>query len=166
MKRAARANILIVEDEPAVQFLLAFIMKEQGYRVSQVNDTVSALSRLNWLKPLPDLILLDWMLPGINGLEFARRLRANEHTGHIPIVMLTARTDAQDKALGIEAGVADYITKPFSPRELAARVRAVLDSRMPHGSTAPAKGLPAARAGSASKVTPDTGPDCPDVIWL
>lgn len=161
MNKAGSANILIIEDEPAVQFLLAFLMKEQGYRISQAYDTVSALSHLNWLTPLPDLILLDWMLPGINGLGFARRLRANEHTNHIPIVMLTARTDAQDKALGIEAGVADYITKPFSPRELVARIRAVLDNRMPYGSTASAKELPASIAKTACH---DLG--CSDVIWL
>lgn len=166
MNKAGSANILIVEDEPAVQFLLAFLMKEQGYRINQAHVTVSALSHLNWLTPLPDLILLDWMLPGINGLGFAKRLRANEHTSHIPIVMLTARADAQDKALGIEAGVADYITKPFSPRELTARIRAVLDSRMPHGSPAPAKEDPAARTESASKIVSDADLGCSDVIWL
>jgi len=80
---------------------------------------------------LPDLILLDWMLPGSSGIEVARRLRADERTRQIPIIMLTARSDEQDKVTGLEAGADDYITKPFSPRELLARIKAVLRRRAP-----------------------------------
>jgi two-component system phosphate regulon response regulator PhoB len=82
-------------------------------------------------RALPDLILLDWMLPGISGIELAKRLRSDQRTRDIPIIMLTARTDERDKILGLEAGADDYITKPFSPRELMARVRAVLRRRAP-----------------------------------
>ena len=80
---------------------------------------------------LPDLVLLDWMLPGISGVEFARRLRADRRTRQIPIIMLTARSDEQDKLTGLETGADDYVTKPFSPRELNARVKAVLRRRAP-----------------------------------
>jgi two-component system phosphate regulon response regulator PhoB len=80
---------------------------------------------------LPDLILLDWMLPGMSGVDFARRLRADERTREVPIIMLTARTEERDKVLGLETGADDYITKPFSPRELVARIKAVLRRRAP-----------------------------------
>ena len=89
----------------------------------------AALAEIN--RALPDLILLDWMLPGTSGVEMARRLRADSRTRDIPIIMLTARTDERDKILGLESGADDYITKPFSPRELMARIRAVLRRRAP-----------------------------------
>lgn len=123
------ANILLVEDEPAIQELLAFNVTQCGYRAIQANDADSALALIN--RALPDLILLDWMLPGISGVELARRLRADQRTNNIPIIMLTARTDERDKVLGLESGADDYITKPFSPRELMARIRAVLRRRTP-----------------------------------
>ncbi|TAJ76167.1 MAG: phosphate regulon transcriptional regulatory protein PhoB [Gallionellaceae bacterium] len=123
------ANILLVEDEPAIQELLAFNVTQCGYRAIQAKDADSALALIN--RALPDLILLDWMLPGISGVELARRLRADQRTNNIPIIMLTARTDERDKVLGLESGADDYITKPFSPRELMARIRAVLRRRAP-----------------------------------
>lgn len=123
------ANILLVEDEPAIQELLAFNVTQCGYRAIQASDADSALALIN--RALPDLILLDWMLPGISGVELAKRLRADQRTHNIPIIMLTARTDERDKVLGLESGADDYITKPFSPRELMARIRAVLRRRMP-----------------------------------
>ncbi len=123
------ANILLVEDEPAIQELLAFNVTQCGYRAIQAHDADSALALIN--RALPDLILLDWMLPGISGVELARRLRADQRTNNIPIIMLTARTDERDKVLGLESGADDYITKPFSPRELMARIRAVLRRRAP-----------------------------------
>ncbi len=123
------ANILIVEDEPAIQELLAFNVTQCGYRALQASDADSALALIN--RALPDLILLDWMLPGISGVELARRLRADQRTHNIPIIMLTARTDERDKVMGLESGADDYITKPFSPRELMARIRAVLRRRAP-----------------------------------
>jgi len=123
------ANILVVEDEPAIQELLAFNVTQCGYRALQAYDADSALALIN--RALPDLILLDWMLPGISGIELAKRLRADQRTHNIPIIMLTARTDERDKVMGLESGADDYITKPFSPRELMARIRAVLRRRAP-----------------------------------
>lgn len=123
------ANILLVEDEPAIQELLAFNVTQCGYRALQAGDADSALTQIN--SALPDLILLDWMLPGMSGVELAKRLRADQRTRNIPIIMLTARTDERDKILGLESGADDYITKPFSPRELMARIRAVLRRRAP-----------------------------------
>ena len=123
------ANILLVEDEPAIQELLAFNVTQCGYRAIQASDADSAMALIN--RAMPDLILLDWMLPGISGVELARRLRADQRTQGIPIIMLTARTDERDKVLGLESGADDYITKPFSPRELMARIRAVLRRRAP-----------------------------------
>jgi len=123
------ANILLVEDEPAIQELLAFNVTQCGYKAIQALDANSAMAHIN--NALPDLILLDWMLPGTSGVELARRLRADQRTQEIPIIMLTARTDERDKILGLESGADDYITKPFSPRELMARIRAVLRRRTP-----------------------------------
>ncbi|HLY95837.1 MAG: response regulator, partial [Sideroxydans sp.] len=123
------ANILLVEDEPAIQELLAFNVAQCGFRAIQAYDVPNALAEIN--RALPDLILLDWMLPGASGVELARRLRADQRTRDIPIIMLTARTDERDKILGLESGADDYITKPFSPRELMARIRAVLRRRAP-----------------------------------
>ena len=123
------ANILIVEDEPAIQELLAFNVKQCGFKAIQALDVMSATRHIN--HALPDMVLLDWMLPDTTGVEFARRLRADQRTRNIPIIMLTARTDERDKVMGLESGADDYITKPFSPRELMARIRAVLRRRMP-----------------------------------
>ncbi len=125
----ATANILLVEDEPAIQELLAFNVAQCGYRAIQAYDAIEAQAHIN--HALPDLILLDWMLPGVSGVELARRLRADQRTREIPIIILTARTDERDKILGLESGADDYITKPFSPRELMARIRAVLRRRAP-----------------------------------
>ena len=135
------ANILLVEDEPAIQELLAFNVLQCGFRAIQAFDVASAAAEIK--RALPDLILLDWMLPDTTGVEFARRLRADQRTRNIPIIMLTARTEERDKVMGLEAGADDYITKPFSPRELMARIRAVLRRRMPQMSeeTVSAAGL-------------------------
>ena len=114
------ANILVVEDEPAIQELLAFNIAQCGYRAIGAFDADNAWTHIN--HALPDLILLDWMLPGSSGVELARRLRADQRTRNIPIIMLTARTDERDKIMGLESGADDYITKPFSPRS---SVRAV-----------------------------------------
>src|SRR5512142_2446574 len=128
-KKMSTANILLVEDEPAIQELLAFNVAQCGYRAIQAHDAEAALGHIN--RALPDLILLDWMLPGTSGVELARRLRADQRTRDSPIIMLTARTDEHDKVMGLESGADDYITKPFSPRELMARIRAVLRRRTP-----------------------------------
>jgi two-component system phosphate regulon response regulator PhoB len=123
------ARILLVEDEPAIQELLAFNVRQCGYHAIQAEDAASALEQVN--RELPDLILLDWMLPGIAGIELAKRWRADPRTKNVPIIMLTARTEERDKIMGLESGADDYITKPFSPRELLARIRAVLRRRAP-----------------------------------
>jgi two-component system phosphate regulon response regulator PhoB len=123
------ANILLVEDEPAIQELIAANLTRAGHHVLRAGDAESAQRLVR--DALPDLILLDWMLPGTSGLDFARRLRAEERTRSVPLIMLTARGQEQDKVLGLEAGADDYITKPFSPRELVARIKAVLRRRSP-----------------------------------
>jgi len=123
------ANILVVEDEPAIQELLAFNLQQAGHHVIGATSAEQAYTLLR--DALPDLILLDWMLPGVSGIEFARRLKAESYTKAIPIIMLTARGEEQDKIAGFETGADDYITKPFSPRELTARIKAVLRRRAP-----------------------------------
>lgn len=123
------AKILVVEDESAIQELLAFNIAQCGHIAVEAYDAEGAWIQIN--RSLPDLILLDWMLPGMSGVELARRLRADQRTRNIPIIMLTARTEERDKILGLESGADDYITKPFSPRELMARIRAVLRRRVP-----------------------------------
>ncbi len=123
------ANILVVEDEPAIQELIAFNLGRAGHEVLRAGDAESGLRQVD--QALPDLILLDWLLPGMTGIEFARRLRADARTRAIPIIMLTARTDEADKIAGLDTGANDYMTKPFSPRELLARINAVLRRRAP-----------------------------------
>ena len=119
------ANILLVEDEPAIQELIAANLARAGHHVVRASDAETAQRIVR--EALPDLVLLDWMLPGASGIEFARRLRAEERTREIPIIMLTARGEEQDKVTGLEIGADDYVTKPFSPRELVARVTAILN---------------------------------------
>lgn len=117
-------DILLVEDESAICQMVRFALARAGIQVREAADVVQAQNQL--AERLPDLILLDWMLPGISGIEYARRLKKDEYTRDLPIIMLTARSDENDKVSGLEAGVDDYVTKPFSPRELVARIRAVL----------------------------------------
>jgi len=123
------ANILVVEDEPAIQELLALNIKQAGYNALRSLSAEHAQQLLR--ETLPDLILLDWMLPGMSGIEYARRLKSDNLTKAIPIIMLTARGDEYDKVRGLEVGADDYVTKPFSPRELNARIKAVLRRRAP-----------------------------------
>ncbi|GAA5174981.1 phosphate regulon transcriptional regulator PhoB [Niveibacterium umoris] len=123
------ANILLVEDEPAIQELIAANLTRAGHTVVRAADAETAQRIVR--DALPDLVLLDWMLPGISGIELAKRLRAEERTRAIPIIMLTARSDEADKVSGLEIGADDYITKPFSPRELVARIKALLRRRAP-----------------------------------
>lgn len=129
------ANILLVEDEPAIQELIAVNLTRAGHNVIRVADAEAAQRLVR--DALPDLILLDWMLPGMSGVELARRLRADERTRATPIIMLTARGEEQDKVTGLETGADDYITKPFSPRELVARIKAVLRRRVPQATDDP-----------------------------
>jgi two-component system phosphate regulon response regulator PhoB len=123
------ANILVVEDEPAIQELIAASLQHAGHRVLRAYDAEEAIRLVR--ETLPDIILLDWMLPGMSGIQYARRLRGEERTRDLPIIMLTARSEEHDKIAGLEAGADDYLTKPFSPRELLARIKAVLRRRAP-----------------------------------
>src|SRR4030065_1088527 len=122
-------TILVVEDELAIQELISLNLKRAGHMVLCADNAEQAKLLIN--NVLPDLVLLDWMLPDMSGIEFARRLRREERTKTIPIIMLTARVQESDKIAGLEAGADDYITKPFSPRELLARIKAVLRRRLP-----------------------------------
>ncbi len=123
------AKILIVEDEPAIQELLAFNVMQAGFQALRAEDADSAWQQIR--SAAPDLILLDWMLPNTSGVILAKQFRADVCTKDVPIIMLTARGDERDKILGLESGADDYITKPFSPRELMARIRAVLRRHIP-----------------------------------
>ena len=123
------ANILVVEDEPAIQELIAANLQLAGHSVLRAEDGEQALSHVR--DAVPDVILLDWMLPGVSGIQLARRFRADERTRDVPIIMLTARSEEVDKVAGLEAGADDYVTKPFSPRKLMARIKAVLRRRAP-----------------------------------
>jgi two-component system phosphate regulon response regulator PhoB len=123
------ATVLVVEDEPQIQELIAINLEHLGHRVQRAASAEEAETAIR--AALPDVLILDWMLPGESGLSFARRLRTDERTRDLPILMLTARAMEQDKISGLEAGADDYLTKPFSPRELAARIKAVLRRRAP-----------------------------------
>lgn len=116
--------LLIVEDETAIREMLQLALTKAGFLVAEAADIHQAKALIS--NHFPDLILLDWMLPGVSGIEFARYLKKEELTQHIPIIMLTARDEESDKIRGFDVGVDDYVTKPFSPRELIARVKAVL----------------------------------------
>lgn len=122
-------RILIVEDEASIAELIAVNLRHNGFQPIWAIDAVTAQRELDEI--LPDVILLDWMLPGESGLTLARRWRAAARTKMVPILMLTARGDEADRVAGLDAGADDYIVKPFSPRELLARIRAVLRRRVP-----------------------------------
>ena len=128
-------RVLIVEDEPDIRNLLVFHLEREGYQVTHCRSGAEAL-RLARGGP-PDLVLLDLMLPEMDGLEVCRRLRQDPATRGLPIVMLTARGDEVDRVLGLEMGADDYVVKPFSPRELVARIRAVLRRARPETGSAP-----------------------------
>ena len=155
------ANILVVEDEPAIQELLALNITQAGHNALRALSVEHAQDLMR--ETLPDLILLDWMLPGMNGLEFARKLKSDSLTKSIPIIMLTARGDEYDKVRGLEVGADDYVTKPFSPRELNARIKAVLRRRSPQMTDDPieVKGLrldPTTHRVTGKEKTIDLGP--------
>lgn len=123
-KAMSGKNILLVEDEQAIREMVGFALNRAGFQMIEAADAVDAQERL--AERLPDLILMDWMLPGTSGIDLARRLKRDEYTRDVPIIMLTARGEEDDKIGGLEAGADDYVTKPFSPRELVARIKAVL----------------------------------------
>ena len=121
--------VLVVEDEPAIAELISVNLKHSGFRPIWAMDSATAQAELDAV--LPDVILLDWMLPGESGLMLAKRWRAHPRTKLVPIIMLTARGDEVDRVAGLDAGADDYIAKPFSTKELLARIRAVLRRRAP-----------------------------------
>ncbi|MDJ0861150.1 MAG: phosphate regulon transcriptional regulator PhoB [Gammaproteobacteria bacterium] len=117
-------RILVVDDEPAIREMVGFALTREGFEFLEARDAEEAQTRI--ADDSPDLLLLDWMLPGVSGIDLARRLKSHPDTQELPIIMLTARSDEAHKVKGLEIGADDYVTKPFSPRELVARVRAVL----------------------------------------
>ena len=127
--------VLVVEDEAAIAELIAINLRHAGLEVSLAADAESAQAQVD--QRLPDLVLLDWMLPGTSGVQLARRWRADARTRELPIIMLTARAAEADKIGGLDAGADDYLTKPFSPAELLARIRALLRRRSPQALEAP-----------------------------
>lgn len=116
-------KILIVEDEAPIREMLSFVMEQHGYQAVEAGDFQSAVDKI--VEPFPDMILLDWMLPGGSGIQLAKKIKSDDFTRSIPIIMLTARGEEEDKIRGLEVGADDYLTKPFSPKELMARMRAV-----------------------------------------
>lgn len=125
----ADRRILIVEDERPIREMIAFALRRAGFGVQEAEDSRSARSLL--ADSRPDLLLVDWMLPDMSGLELTRALKRDKETQDLPIIMLTARGEEQDKVLGLDGGADDYVTKPFSPRELLARINAVLRRALP-----------------------------------
>ena len=116
--------ILVVEDETPIREMITFVLEQNGFNSVEAIDIKQAKDKI--VEPYPDLILLDWMLPGGSGVKLAKELKQNEYSRNIPIIMLTARADEDDKVKGLDAGVDDYVTKPFSPKELIARIKAVI----------------------------------------
>jgi two-component system phosphate regulon response regulator PhoB len=128
-------KILIVEDETAIREMLRFALSRAGYETLEAADVKQAEAHMH--NGAPDLLLLDWMLPGTSGLDYARRLKQDRDARHIPIIILTAKGEEEDKIRGLEVGADDYVTKPFSPRELLARVKAVLRRVAPQATDVP-----------------------------
>jgi two-component system, OmpR family, phosphate regulon response regulator PhoB len=123
------SRVLVVEDESAIAELIAINLRHAGFEVTVVADADAAQAAVD--RVLPELVLLDWMLPGGTGLQLARRWRSDARTRELPIIMLTARAEESDKIAGLDAGADDYLTKPFSTKELLARIRAVLRRKAP-----------------------------------
>ena len=122
-------SVLVVDDESAIREMIRFALGRAGMEVRCAADGLEALNKIS--EKTPDILLLDWMMPGISGLDLTRRLRRNSQTAEIPIIMLTAKVSEDDKVAGLNAGTDDYIIKPFSPREMVARIQAVLRRASP-----------------------------------
>ncbi len=116
--------VLVVEDEQDIREMLGFTLSRNGFEVDTAASAEEALRQLDG--PLPALLIIDWMLPGMSGVDLARRLRNDEHTAGLPMIMLTARGEETDKLKSFDSGIDDYVTKPFSPKELVARMRALM----------------------------------------
>ena len=123
------ASILVIEDEPAIQELVAYTCTAQGYTVRRADSARAGRDAID--RELPDMVLLDWMLPDKSGIELLRDLRGHERTRVMPVIMLTAKSNEADKVVGLDTGADDYVVKPFSPRELVSRMRAVFRRRAP-----------------------------------
>ncbi|MBP7241361.1 phosphate regulon transcriptional regulator PhoB [Amaricoccus sp.] len=123
------AKVLVVEDDEAISHLLAYNLEKEGFSVAAVADGDDALTAVD--EQSPDLVLMDWMLPNVSGVELCRRLRMRTETREIPVILLTARGEEEDRVRGLDVGADDYVTKPFSMSELVARVRAVLRRTAP-----------------------------------
>jgi two-component system, OmpR family, phosphate regulon response regulator PhoB len=132
-------QILIVEDEKPIREMIAFGLRRSGFEVSEAEDCRAA--RIQLANRLPDLVLVDWMLPDMSGLELTRMLKKDPASRDVPVIMLTARAEEEDKVRGLEGGADDYITKPFSPRELLARIKAVMRRGGPDEEVVSAGGL-------------------------
>lgn len=117
-------RILVVEDEAPIREMVCFVLEQNGYQPVEAEDYDSAVTQLS--EPFPELVLLDWMLPGGSGLQFIKHMKREALTRDIPVMMLTARGEEEDRVRGLEVGADDYITKPFSPKELVARIKAVM----------------------------------------
>lgn len=117
-------RILVVEDETAIREMICFVLEQNGFQPIEAEDYDSALSFL--IDPYPDLVLLDWMIPGGSGLQVIKQMKRESNTRDIPVIMLTAKGEEEDKVQGLETGADDYVIKPFSPKELVARVKAIL----------------------------------------
>jgi two-component system phosphate regulon response regulator PhoB len=128
-------RVLIVEDERAIREMVCLALSHGGYDCQEAADANEAQQRI--LAGLPDLILLDWMLPGMSGIDYARKLRRDKLTQGVPVIMLTARSQEEDKVRGLDTGADDYITKPFSTRELLARIKALLRRSTPQATDEP-----------------------------
>ena len=155
------ASILVVEDEPAIQELISITLTRNGHSVRRTATAKDAYDAVT--EALPDVILLDWMLPDGSGPSLAKKLRSEARTREVPIIMLTARASDEDKVAGLDSGADDYVTKPFSPRELEARIQAVLRRRTPQLSkeAVEIEGLvlnPATRVVTGGKITLKMGP--------
>lgn len=154
-------RVLLVEDEAPIREMLEFVLEQSGFETIQAEDFQIALDMVK--EPYPDLILLDWMLPGGSGVQLAKKLKQHEFTRDIPIIMLTARGEEEDKVRGLDSGADDYITKPFSPKELVARIKAVMRRVTPTASEEPVafNGLnldPVSHRVSANEEPLDMGP--------
>ena len=154
-------KILIVDDEAAIREMVCMALRQGGYECLQAGDARAAQDMV--LTETPELVLLDWMMPGTSGVDLARQWRREKATRHVPIIMLTARTQEEDKIKGLDTGADDYITKPFSPKELLARIKAVLRRTTPHAADMPLEiaGLsldPATHRVQAGAQTLDLGP--------
>ena len=117
-------KVLVVDDEAPIREMLVFVLEQNGFQAIEAEDYDSAIAAM--VEPYPDMVLLDWMLPGGSGIQIAKKFKQNEHTRQIPIIMLTARGEEEDRVRGLEVGADDYVTKPFSPKELMARIKAVI----------------------------------------